>query len=307
LRAKPRRGGTKRLALLALAIAVPAMAAPGMDRQENEGPTITFPMADVPDLAEREVESWIQFEEQVLPLEPSADSFTGPIAASLKLTGSSTDMRRAKQCLAMAVYYEAASEGLDGQRAVAQVVMNRVQHPHFPNTVCGVVFEGSERSTGCQFSFTCDGSLNRNPSTRAFARAQSVASAALDGYVYQPVGLATHYHTTSVNPYWASSLDPVGRVGLHQFYRWRGSAGRASAFVASYGGGEPLPARTYSSASHAPVEAQIPVQRVAAPPVSRSMAPASPPALPSLEIAGHELSGTVNAEYARSGEWLVQP
>ncbi len=113
---------------------------------------------------------------------------------------------------------------------MAQVVLNRVFSPHYPDTVCGVVFEGSERRTGCQFSFTCDGSLARKPAALWWNRAAAVARAALAGAVYAPVGLATHYHTVQVHPYWADSLDHVGTIGAHRFYRWRGAAGLRQAF-----------------------------------------------------------------------------
>jgi hypothetical protein len=140
-----------------------------------------------------------------------------------------------------AIYYEAASEPDDGQRAVAQVVLNRVAHPAYPNTVCGVVFQGSERTTGCQFSFTCDGSLARAPSRMFWLRAESVARAALSGYVYAPVGLATHYHTIAVHPYWAPKLSYIGTIGAHRFYKFGGAAGQIGAFRFAYAGGEPAP------------------------------------------------------------------
>ncbi len=134
--------------------------------------------------------------------------------------GSDADRLRALECLTAAVYYESATEPLDGQRAVAQVVLNRVRHRAFPNSVCGVVYQGSERSTGCQFSFTCDGSLARTPSLSGWARARRIAAAALAGSVYAPVGLATHYHTYRVHPHWASSLVKSAMIGAHIFYRW---------------------------------------------------------------------------------------
>jgi len=146
---------------------------------------------------------------------------------------------RSLECLTAAVYYEAASEGVDGQRAVAQVVLNRVRHPAYPHTICGVVFQGSERRTGCQLTFTCDGSLARAPSRTGWVRAQGVAGVALGGYVYAPVGWSTHYHTDWVVPYWASTLVKTAVVGAHIFYRWDGGWGRASAFTARYAGGEP--------------------------------------------------------------------
>src|SRR3982750_3336591 len=115
---------------------------------------------------------------------------------------------RSLQCLTEAIYYEARNQSDDGQRAVAQVVLNRVRHPAYPNTVCGVVYQGSERSTGCQFSFTCDGSMNAGVQPYAWERARRIAEAALHGSVYRPVGLATNYHTTAIHPYWAPSLVP---------------------------------------------------------------------------------------------------
>ena len=153
---------------------------------------------------------------------------------------SEADRLRSVECLTAAIYYEAANEPLDGQRAVAQVVLNRVRHPAYPSTVCGVVFEGARRSTGCQFSFTCDGSLRRAPIPAIWDRARSVAEAALNGYVYGRVGWSTHYHANYVVPYWASSLVKAANVGLHIFYRWRGGWGRGPAFTSRYAGVEPV-------------------------------------------------------------------
>jgi hypothetical protein len=121
-------------------------------------------------------------------------------------------------CLTSAIYYEARSESQDGQRAVAQVVMNRVRHPNYPKSVCGVVYQGSQRSTGCQFTFTCDGSLTRRPTADGWARARRIAAEALDGRDYAPIGNATHYHSKAVDPYWSSSLARLGSLGAHIFY-----------------------------------------------------------------------------------------
>ena len=152
---------------------------------------------------------------------------------------SAADRARSLQCLTEAVYYEAATEPLDGQRAVAQVVLNRVRHPAYPNSVCGVVFQGHERRTGCQFSFTCDGSLGRAPMMSLWNRARQVAAEALAGGVYAPVGYATHYHANYVVPYWASSLVKNATIGAHIFYRWTGGWGRPGAFTSRYVGVEP--------------------------------------------------------------------
>lgn len=146
---------------------------------------------------------------------------------------------RALECLTSAVYYEAGSESSDGQRAVAQVVLNRVRHPAFPASVCGVVYEGSTRPTGCQFTFTCDGSLSRTPVPSLWERARKVATAALNGQVYKPAGNATHYHADYVVPYWAATLTKNAVVGAHIFYRWSGGWGRPAAFSQAYARREP--------------------------------------------------------------------
>ena len=162
-----------------------------------------------------------------------------PAARPFKLkTGGVLDEARAIDCMTAAIYYEAAWESLDGQRAVAQVVLNRMRHPAFPKTVCGVVFQGSNRTTGCQFSFTCDGSMNRQPQEAAWLRARSVASAALNGYVMKKVGTATHYHANYVAAYWSPSLVKVGTIGAHIFYRWTGGSGLPPAFSGKYLGTE---------------------------------------------------------------------
>ena len=159
--------------------------------------------------------------------------------AFLATMRSDADARRATDCLTQAVYYEARSEPVDGQRAVAQVVLNRVRDRAFPHSICGVVYQGSERRTGCQFSFTCDGSMQRPMEPTAWDRARLVAQAALAGSVYAPVGSATHYHANYVLPWWASSLTRIGAVGSHIFYRWRGALERALAFREDYSGSEP--------------------------------------------------------------------
>lgn len=158
----------------------------------------------------------------------------------------------AARCLAAAVSYEAGNEPLDGQQAVAQVVLNRLHHRAFPKTVCGVVYQGSERVTGCQFTFTCDGSLRRPRTARSWAAALAVAQAALAGLTPDRVGDATHYHADYVMPRWAPALVRVGAIGRHIFYRFPGQdagaaavapAGASAAAFAPWGLSVPLPAR----------------------------------------------------------------
>lgn len=158
---------------------------------------------------------------------------------------SALDRYRALACLTSAIYYEAANEPDEGQRAVAQVILNRVRHPAWPNSVCGVVYQGSERvDQRCQFTFSCDGSVMRFPAGAKWARAQRAAAEALAGRSFAPVGLATFYHTLAVHPDWANRLDPVAVVGAHIFYAMRGANGRQASFTMRYAGREPAPGPT---------------------------------------------------------------
>jgi spore germination cell wall hydrolase CwlJ-like protein len=159
----------------------------------------------------------------------------GPLhsAQPFALTGSNLDERRALLCLAQAVYYEAGFEPLEGRRAVAQVVLNRLRHPAFPKSVCGVVYQGA--GTGvCQFTFVCDGALYRPPALGAWNQAEAIARAALAGYVEKTVGEATHYHADYVAPRWAPLLAKVAQIGQHIFYRWPGGWGQPAAFTGRY-------------------------------------------------------------------------
>jgi hypothetical protein len=158
-------------------------------------------------------------------------AFVLPSGAGLDLS-----RRKAVDCLTAAVYYEAGGESAQGKQAVAQVVLNRVRHPAYPSSVCGVVYQGSERATGCQFTFTCDGSLRRQASAGGWLVARGIAEAALAGAIEPSVGTATHFHTVWVVPYWASSLQKITTVGAHIFYRFPGFWGKRSAFSDAYAG-----------------------------------------------------------------------
>ena len=144
---------------------------------------------------------------------------------------------RARDCLAAAMLYEAGDDA-KGQQAVGQVVINRARHPAFPKSICGVVFQGSERVTGCQFTFTCDGALARRYSDAAWQRARSNADLMLAGGTYPKVGLATHYHTDWVRPYWSDSLEKIAIVDTHLFFRWPGYWGTPGAFRGAVSGSD---------------------------------------------------------------------
>ncbi|WBO21094.1 cell wall hydrolase [Sphingomonas abietis] len=122
-------------------------------------------------------------------------------------------------CLATAIYYEARSEAEDGQRAVAQVVLNRVNRPSFARSVCGVVHQRG--ATGCQFKFFCDGSLREPRENRAWSTALRIARSALGGDIFPRIGAATFYHTAAVSPGWSQRLTRVAVIGAHIFYSAR--------------------------------------------------------------------------------------
>jgi hypothetical protein len=181
-----------------------------------------------------------------------------PSAKPFALADGAEDQGRARDCMASALYYEAGDDPL-GQSAVAQVIANRVRHPAFPKSICAVVYQGAERSTGCQFTFTCDGAMQgRTPSPAQWVRAQAVAQLTLTGVVNRMVGTATHYHTDWVVPTWSASLDKVARVGTHLFFRWHGGWGRPAAFRSRPDTTEPIiPQMAALSPLHRPASLTI--------------------------------------------------
>ncbi|MDQ0466069.1 spore germination cell wall hydrolase CwlJ-like protein [Caulobacter ginsengisoli] len=186
-------------------------------------------------------------------------SFGGPFnpaAAPFRLSGA-LEASRDLDCLTAAVYYEARGETPSGQAAVAQVVLNRVRHPAFPKTVCGVVFQGAYSGGACQFSFACDGSMRKRREPAAWARAERVAARALNGYVMTEVGNATNFHTINVSPGWGPRMLRVAQVGLHIFYRFGGPSGSPGAFTGR-------PTLSIASAADAPVYGAQPTLLVSA-------------------------------------------
>ncbi len=160
---------------------------------------------------------------------PAVFRVSAGIAQPFHMRGA-LDESRDLECLTQAVYYEARGEIAAGQEAVAQVVLNRVRHPAFPKTICGVVFQ--HKGAGCQFSFACDGSASHHMETAAWRRAERVAAAALDGHVASTVGNATHFHVASLGQVWSSGMTRVAQIGSHVFYRFGGPAGAPRMFHA---------------------------------------------------------------------------
>ncbi|HEX8222522.1 MAG TPA: cell wall hydrolase [Allosphingosinicella sp.] len=256
---------------------------------------------------------------EVAPTEAARINATIPFSADPNPRATSTvfraagpgDQLRSLQCLAEAIYYEARSESEEGQRAVAQVVLNRVRHPAWPGSVCGVVYQGPLRAGGgCQFTFTCDGSLAAAARGPGWDRARRLAAEALAGYVHAAVGLATNYHTHQVLPDWAFRLPKATVIGNHIFYRMPGAWGASSAFSQAYRGHEPSPATVMASrlpinlgrGTTATLARPVDLGALALPrlPVSAAMATEAPPA----PINDRLPRSTVRPEFENSGRWL---
>lgn len=128
--------------------------------------------------------------------------------------------KRERRCMTTALYFEARSEPKAGQIAVGQVIMNRVRSPDYPDTICGVVYQGSHRRTGCQFSFTCDGKVDKPNNTTQWERSKRLANRVLEGRAWlKSIGHATHYHATYVKPRWRRKMARLKQIGRHIFYK----------------------------------------------------------------------------------------
>ena len=143
-----------------------------------------------------------------------------PLSPAERLGLKGAAYAKAERCLANAIYFEARSEPVRGQMAVAQVVLNRVFSGVYPDDVCSVVYQNAHRRLACQFTFACDGKSKAIHDRRAWGSAMRIARQTLDGQIYLPeVGKSTHYHATYVSPTWARTMHRLVRHGLHNFYR----------------------------------------------------------------------------------------
>ncbi|USG60352.1 cell wall hydrolase [Sneathiella marina] len=147
-----------------------------------------------------------------------------PDAHSLNKTYKSVDLfgrtfTSEDMCIAQAVYFEARSEPLVGQVAIAEVILNRIVDERYPDTACAVVFQNKHRRHKCQFSFACDGQSDRPRNTRSWEKALKVVALVMKGERSGIAKRATHYHASYVNPRWSAHLNKLGQVGSHIFYR----------------------------------------------------------------------------------------
>jgi hypothetical protein len=183
------------------------------------------PVDELPDLSNlREEDAATTEIARVAVDEMIADLLLGDLAGAIdldhvdRIAVPEGDAQR--DCLAKAIYFEARGESLAGQVAVAEVILNRVDSASYPNTICGVVRQGEERRTGCQFSFMCDGKPEIMRDTDAQARAEAIAHLLTEGRPRVLTANATHFHTTWVSPSWARRLVRTARIGDHIFYRY---------------------------------------------------------------------------------------
>jgi spore germination cell wall hydrolase CwlJ-like protein len=155
------------------------------------------------------------------PIIAAASDLAALVATITVIPGPTTLQDR---CLAQAVYFEARSEPLEGQLAVAQVVLNRVKDARYPSTTCDVVFQGEHRRNRCQFSFACDGRSDRPREQLAWIIAQRISFIARENRWSDISNNATHYHANYVDPFWRASMQPTAQYGRHRFYRTANAA-----------------------------------------------------------------------------------
>ena len=248
LRARPRESAGAGLLVLAGCLSVAAFANDSRALPARAQAPVEAAAPSVQDMTPFAVRQLAPTDAQKLNAAVPLAGGPNPAAAPFVLKTDSNTYNRALQCLTQAVYYEAAREPEEGQRGVAQVVLNRMRHPAYPSSVCAVVYQGAERPTGCQFSFTCDGSLARAPMRDYWDHARRVADEALKGHIAASVGNATHYHADYVAPYWAPTLTKHAVIGAHIFYRWRGGWGEPGAFTQKWAKRESDPAFLRSAA-----------------------------------------------------------
>ncbi len=159
----------------------------------------------------------------------SSGLFSKPVLGSgdhkwaLNKLPKKTSTKSEQNCLARGIYFEARGESVRGQAAVAQVILNRVKNPAYPNTICGVVYQNKTWKNRCQFSFACDGIRDRVKSKKSWKTAKDVAALATAGKIWsKEIGSATHYYATYVKPRWARTMTRMKKIGRHIFFRTKG-------------------------------------------------------------------------------------
>jgi len=202
--------------LTLLFVAVAAAIVPSTDRPAVRLPVersafVAMPLRLVP---ERPVEAIAHPASLVVRTSPVD---IAPLLEQLVLERMAAERR----CLAEAMYYEARGEGMDGEKAIAEVVFHRTKTPGYPHSVCGVVYEGATLGHGCQFSFACDGELELPKAGGAWSTARRLAARIMTGLVQlgDQTGDATSFHAVDAQPEWSDRLVRTIQIGNHVFYR----------------------------------------------------------------------------------------
>jgi spore germination cell wall hydrolase CwlJ-like protein len=151
-----------------------------------------------------------------------------PVSRATTTSEAVEDLLTEYHCLSEVMYYEARGEGEEGERAVAEVVFDRLAQRHHGKTICDVVYEAAGKSS-CQFSFTCDGSIDRPKDRKAWRAAEILAARILARELgqFRDVEGATHYHAAGAHPSWASEFDETAKIGNHIFYRAKAVTGNS--------------------------------------------------------------------------------
>jgi len=152
---------------------------------------------------------------------PGPPAAQASVEAPVEIAGAR--LAAESQCLAEAMYYEARGEGIDGQTAVAEVVLQRTRNRNYGNTVCSVVYEGIEPGRlDCQFSFACDGSRDRPKEEAIWQETKLMAEKIMTGQIKlaNKTGQAVSYHSVDVTPFWSASMHRTAQIGNHIFYRF---------------------------------------------------------------------------------------
>ena len=290
-RDKALKGGLGAAGFLALVAAMPMISGFNTNQQNDE--LFRDRSVQLAEIREDDVEvstaltdksalmshDWLRFVEYSLERDPSSalsqyaafDRDKAAISSLVTLDvpkrSDAEEMLRQKECLATAIYYEARSEKLAGQLGVAEVIVNRVNDHRYPNSICDVVYQGATRTTGCQFTFTCDGAMNKAPRGVKWDKAQTIAAHVMMDLNERKTGGATHYHATYVDPVWNSGLIKTSQIGLHIFYRfprgseWSMASARQSARLAQRRAGlnavtpaSAVPEATPETITPAPIE-----------------------------------------------------
>lgn len=201
---------------------VPAMLAALVNNDKPDVLATAYAQAE-PDYAKAS-----PFEALLQDEEPNSGRFIPPMAKGdhswiQNPLPASVFSEKEQACLANGIYFEARGESVRGQAAVAQVILNRVRNPAYPNSICGVVYQNDNWLNRCQFSFACDGRKKRIESPANYKVAQDVAMAVTAGKIFIPeVGSSTHYYANYVHPGWARTMQKMTKIGLHIFYRTYG-------------------------------------------------------------------------------------